>query len=78
MKFKLSFEIEFDYDKIIVNDDSIGFYSLYGELENNGIISDAMKANIDPVERSMLKINYPEYYELLYREQQMKDFLSRS
>jgi len=78
MKINLSLEIEFDYDKIIVNDDSLGFYSLYGELEDSGIVADAIKGNIDPVERSMLKINYPEYYELLYREQQMKDFLSRS
>ena len=77
MQIKLNLEIEFDLDKITVNDDSIGFYSLYGELEHNGIIADAIKGNIDPVERSMLKINYPEYYELLYREKQWQDILSK-
>ena len=69
MKIQLEIEIDFNNHNAKVEGDSIGIYELEEELLNCGIVYDAVRGNIDPVEKSLLKVTDPKYHKLLYRDE---------
>ena len=69
MQIKLQLDIDFDKHTIAVNGDSRGLYDLEEELMNCGIVYDAVKGNMDSVEKALLKVSDPQYHKLLYRDE---------
>ena len=76
MQIKLTLDINWDNNTLLVSGDSQGIYDLTEQLYKSALLRDAVKSKksqTDGVEEALLKINYPELHKIIYAEKYYTD-----